>query len=266
MHGGRTIGGAALAALCLSALPAQAQTSHLERVAAAKTLRVCIWPEYYGVSYRNPKSGSLSGLDVDMARAFARELGASPAFVDSSFASVIDDLTADRCDIAMMAVAVTPQRSEKLAFSRPYLRSDVYAVTTRGNARVKTWADIDRAGTRVAVAAGTYHETLMRERLQQTELVVIKPPQTREAELEAGRIDVFMSDYPFTRKMRDNHDWVRVLSPPAPYFPVNSAYAVRPGDSRWLQRVDAFVASVRADGRLLAAAKRYGLDPIVLGD
>ena len=26
-------------------------------------LRVCIWPEYYGITFRNPKSGELSGID-----------------------------------------------------------------------------------------------------------------------------------------------------------------------------------------------------------
>lgn len=255
--------------MLLWALAAQAQAPARPRIAnilANNTLRVCIWPEYYGVSFRNPKTGAINGLDADMAREFARDLGVKLSFVDSSFASLIDDVEADRCDLAMMAVAVTPQRAQKLAFSQPYLRSDVYAVTTRQNARVRSWADIDRAGTRVAVAAGTYHESLMRERLQQAELVVVKAPQSREAELEAGRVDVFMSDFPFTRKMSDNHDWVRVLAPPAPYFMVNAAYALKFGDAAWLKRVDEFVAAVRRDGRLRAAAARYALDPIVLQD
>ncbi|GAA5174170.1 transporter substrate-binding domain-containing protein [Niveibacterium umoris] len=242
--------------------PAQT-ASRLARIAASGALRVCIWPEYYGVSYRNPKSGRLSGLDVDMAAEFARDLGVDVRFVDSTFASLIDDIEKDHCDIAMMAVAITPQRAQRLAFSRPYLRSDVYAVTTRFNARVRSWSDIDRAGTRVAVAAGTYHEALMRERLKHAELVVIQPPATREAELEAGRVDVFMSDYPFTHKMRDDHDWVQVLAPATPFFPVSAAYAVKPGDKAWLKRVDEFVAAVRADGRLAAAARRYRLDPIL---
>ena len=33
--------------------PAAAQ-SRLERVAAAGQVRVCIWPDYYGITYRNP--------------------------------------------------------------------------------------------------------------------------------------------------------------------------------------------------------------------
>ncbi len=238
----------------------------LEKIRESKTLRVCIWPDYYGLSFRNPKSGTLSGLDTDMAREFARELSVSLRFVDTTFGRFIEDLDADRCDIAMMGVAVTPQRAERLALSRPYLRGDVYAVTTRHNTRVRSWQDIDRPGTRVAVLAGTYHEPLMRERLQQAELVVVVPPRTREAELESGRVDVFMSDFPFTRKMRDHNDWVRVFAPPAPYFLVNSAYAVKRGDAAWLQRVDAFVAAIRADGRLLEAARRYGLDPMMIKD
>jgi ABC-type amino acid transport substrate-binding protein len=227
-------------------------------------VRVCIWPEYYGITYRNPKTGTVSGLDADLALELARELGVRLKFVDSSFAKVIPDLAMNQCDIAMMAVAVTPQRAEKVAFSQPYLRSDVYAVTTHQNRRVRNWADIDQVGTRVAVAAGTFHEPLMRERLKKAELVVVKAPQTREEELEAGRVDVFMSDFPFTRKMVDYHDWARVLPPPATYAVLPYAWAVQPGDADWLKTIDRFLATIKTDGRLARTAKRYGLAPIVI--
>jgi ABC-type amino acid transport substrate-binding protein len=243
---------------------AQPQPGRLAQVRAAGELRVCIWPLYYGITYRNLKNGTVSGLDADLAQAFAHDLGVNLKLVDSSFARFIPDLLDNQCDIAMMAVAVTPQRADKVAFSRPYLRSDVYAVTTRNHPRVRSWADIDQRGTRVAVAAGTFHEPLMRERLKQAELVVVKAPQTREGELEAGRVDVFMSDFPFTRKMVDHHDWAQVLPPPAPYFQVPYAWAVKPGDSDWLKTVDRFGAAIKADGRLARAAQRYGLGPILL--
>jgi ABC-type amino acid transport substrate-binding protein len=249
-----TAGGA-----CLSAANA-----HLQRVAASGELRVCIWPEYYGVSFHNAKSDTVTGVDADLARELAGELKAQVRFVDSSFAHLIDDVLSDRCDIAMMAVAITPQRQERLAFAKPHLKTDVYAVTTRNNQRIRKWEDLDRPGVRIGVAAGTLHEPLMRERLKAAELVVVQPPQTRESELEAGRIDAFMSDYPFTRKMVDYHDWIRVIAPPQPYFPVVAAHAMKPGDDAWRERVDRFVASVKADGRLLRTAERYGLEPIVV--
>ena len=47
----------------------QAQTNHLDRIASAKELRACIWPDYFGISYRSPKTQQLEGIDIDMALA-----------------------------------------------------------------------------------------------------------------------------------------------------------------------------------------------------
>jgi hypothetical protein len=65
-----------LAALgLLLCFPSVAQTSRLERVLAAKELRACIWTEYYSISYRNPKTRELSGIDIAITQELARELG-----------------------------------------------------------------------------------------------------------------------------------------------------------------------------------------------
>ena len=41
--------------------PALAEPGRLERVIAAGEVRVCIWPDYYGISFRNPKTRELKG-------------------------------------------------------------------------------------------------------------------------------------------------------------------------------------------------------------
>lgn len=239
----------------------------LERIAAAEALRVCIWPDYYGITFRNPKTLELSGIDIDLARELARELGVRAQFVDSSFARLIDDVTADRCDVAMFAIGITPQRAERLRFTRPHLRSDIYAITTLSNRRIKNWADIDQPGVVVAVARGTYHETVMRQKLAAASLQVLDTPHAREEEVESGRADVFMTDFPYSRRMLDTVDWARLVASPQPYHLTSYAYAVAPGDDAWFQRVDRFVADIRQDGRLLTAARHHKLDPIaVLSD
>lgn len=238
--------------------------SRLERIAAAGALRVCIWPDYYGITFRNPKTLELSGIDIDLARELAKDLGVQTQFVDSSFARLIDDVTNNRCDIAMFAIGVTPERAEKLHFTRSYLRSDIYAITTYSNRRIKNWEDIDRPGVVVAVARGTYHEPVMRRKLSAASLQVLDTSHAREQEVESGRADVFMTDFPYSRRMLDTVDWARLVSSPKPYHLTSYAYAVAPGDEVWFQRVDRFVAEIRQDGRLLAAAQRYQLDPIVV--
>lgn len=256
-----TLGG--LASALLPSQPAVAGAV-AERVKASGEVRVCIWPEYYGVTLRHLHTGQLSGIDAELSQEFARHLGVTLRWVDSSFAKLVDDLTAERCDVSMHAVGVTPQRQQQLRFTQPYLQSDIYGVTTRSHRVVRQWADIDQTGLKVAVQAGTFMEPVMAATLKKAQLVVIKPPQSREEELEAGRVDVFMTDYPYSRRLLDNADWARLVSPPKPFHPIPYAYAVKPGDEAWLRQVDQFVALIKRDGRLAAAARRAGLSEIVI--
>lgn len=252
---------ALLASLCLGL--ANAGTV-LDRIQANATLRVCEWPDYYGVSHRNPRTGQLSGIDIDLSQELARDMRVRLQHVDSSFPSLVEDLNTGRCDIAMFAVGMLPQRMAALKFSRPYLQSDIYAVTTKSNRAVRNWADIDQPGVLVGVQAGTFMEPVMKEHLKKAQMVVIKPPATREAELEAGRIDVFMTDYPYSRRLLDNADWAALISPTKPFFQLPYGYAVKQGDDAWANLVDQFVARIQKDGRLRAAAEKFGLLPIVV--
>lgn len=261
----QSLGLAVLAGLCLLLPHATwAQGSdRLKRIASTQQLRVCIWPDYYGISYRNPKSLQLSGIDIDNAKELAKALGASVEFVDSSFAKLIDDVTGDRCDIAMFAIGITPQRQEKLRFTQPHLVSDVYAITTKANRRIQSWADIDKAGSVVVVAKGTLHEPLMKAKLQAAELRVVDTPAAREQEVQSGRADVFMTDFPFSRRMLDQNDWARLVAPPSTYHLTPYAWAMKPGDDAFFERVNQVLTDMKADGRLLTHAKRHGLEPIV---
>jgi len=243
---------------------ATARSGHLERIKASATLRVCIWPDYYGISFRNPKNGELSGIDVILSAQFALELGVKPVYIDTTFASFTDELLADRCDIAMFGVGILPARAALVKFSQPYLRSDIYAVTTKSHPSLKTWDDIDKPGRMVAVQTGTFMEPVMKATLKQAELMSVKLPNTREREVQSGRADVFMTDYPYSRRVLDNSDWAKVIAPDRPISPVSYAYAVAPGDDAWLARIDKFVVDIKRDGRLLNAAKAFKLDPIII--
>lgn len=241
----------------------RAATGRLERIQASKQLRVCVWPDYYGITFRNPKTQQLAGIDIDMANELGKELGVPVQFVDSSFAKLIDDVTQDHCDVAMFAIGINPQRAEKLRFTAPHLASDIYAVTTKSNRRIKDWGDIDKAGSVVAVSKGTVHEPVMKAKLKAAQLVVLDTPFAREQEVQSGRADVFITDYPYSQRFLANADWARLVSPPTTYHMTSYAYAMKQGDDAWHARMEKFVVDIKRDGRLLAAAKRHKLDAIV---
>lgn len=250
--------------ILLPADPTAARSSRLDRVLASSTLAVCIRPDYHGIAYRHPITQQIVGLDADLAREFAKDLGVGLQFVDSTFATLIADVTNDRCDIAMFGIAITPGRSRFLRFTSPYLSSGIYAITTRSNRRIREWADIDRRGVVVAVLRGTVQELVMSAMLKDATLRVLDSAHARELEVESGRADVFMTNYPYSRRMLDNSEWARLVSPPQPVHPTPYAFAVAPDDDGWHARVEAFVATVKRDGRLLGLARRHKLESIVV--
>ena len=237
--------------------------SRLDRVKTAKLVRVCIWPDYFSITYRNPKTQQLTGIDIDMAMELGKDLGVAVEFVDSSFSKLIDDVSQDRCDVAMFAIGITRERATKLRFTAPHLSSDIYAITTQTNRRIKGWDDIDRPGAVVAVAKGTLHEGVLRDKLKAAQLLVLDTPFAREQEVQSGRADVFMTDYPFSRRMLAQNDWARLVAPPSTFHLTHYAWAMLPGDDAFHARVEQALAAMKADGRLRANAQRHGLAAIV---
>ena len=246
--------------------PAVQAQSRIDRIKAAGSIRICIWPDYYAITYRNTRTDALEGIDIDLAREFAADLGVTPHFIDSSFKTLIADLSEDKCDVSMHGIGITSARQEKLDFTHPHLRSGIYAITTKTNPAVSDWTDIDKPGVVVAAQAGTYMVEVMKAQLKQATLTVVATPEAREQEVMSGRADLFMTDYPYSRKMLARHDWAKLLAPPVPLAPTPYAYAVAKGDPQWLAIVDGFVQRAKKDGRVLKAAARNGLELIVNND
>ena len=83
----------------------------LSSILESKKIRVCIWPEYYGISYIDPRTQELIGIDIDLAKEFAKELGVNVAFKESSFASLIKDITTKIAILLCLPLGI--RRSEK---------------------------------------------------------------------------------------------------------------------------------------------------------
>jgi len=246
------------------ATDAIADTSRLEKVLQSKELRACIWPEYYSITYRNPKTRELSGIDIALTQELAKELGVKVRYVDSNFSQLYDALEQDRCDVATHAIGITAERLARLQFSQAYLKSGLFAVTLKNKEGLQSWDSLDQPGRVIAVAAGTLMEGIMAKSLKKAKLVKVQAPGTREQEVLSGRADAFMTDYPYSLRMIELTDWAAVIPAPNNMPTTEYAYAFAKGDNSLLLRVEAFLSNAKKDGRLLQYAKQHNLDPIVV--
>jgi cyclohexadienyl dehydratase len=255
---------AALLATGVLATPAASQQlqSRLFEVTKSKTLRVCQFPLYYSISFRDPKSGEIVGIDADLAKELAKELDAKLEIIESSFGTFIADLQANKCEIGMFGVGASLKRAQAVEFSKPYLVTNIYGVT-RKDSSIKSWADVDKPGVKAAVSLGSFIEPFMKSYLKNAEVVSVAPPNTREAELVARRVDIIMTDYPTAIKVTDEFDWAVTILPNEKLAITPYAYVVPQGDQIWLNFINLFVDTIKLDGRLMMYAKKHKLDPIV---
>ena len=253
---------AGAAALCTAAV-AQGE-DRVGAIRARGEMRVCAWPDYFGISWRNPRGGEVEGLDIDMARAFATRLRVRLTLIEADNLAIPAAVEAGACDIAMGGVTVTEERAARVAFTKPYLSTPLVAIASRASARVPDWAALDRPGMVVAVSAGAPAEAIMRAALRRGELAVLRPPRLREAEVQSGRADAFITDLPYARGLAQRQPWVRLIAAPPHFGETLMAWAVPRGDAGWLAEANNFLAVVKADGQLARAAERHGMAGLVV--
>ena len=111
-------------ALSVGPLPAQAQGPQpdLAGVLARKELRVAL-PSYDVPPFFHVRDGVLQGMDIELAKNLAAELGVRLVFDRraKTFNAVVDIVAAREADVAICKLSRTLLRARVVQFSRPYL-------------------------------------------------------------------------------------------------------------------------------------------------
>ncbi|AZS74924.1 ABC transporter substrate-binding protein [Streptomyces lydicus] len=225
------------------------KASALDAVPRRKVLRVCTTGDYRPFSHLDPATGTYSGVDIKMAGDLAKSLGARPRYVATTWAGLVGDLSAGRCDIAMGGVSVTLPRARSVYFSEP-TRTDgktpIVRCTDKG--KYRTLQQIDRPGTCVIVNPGGTNEEFARAHLHRAALTVHPDNTTIFDEIIAGRADVMMTDASETRYQAKIHPELCSLHPDKPFSFSEKAYALPRGDDEFKAYVDQWAHLATHDG------------------
>jgi len=91
-----------------------------------------------GIQAANPpwgfvdaSTGNADGIDADMGKAFAKELGVKAEFVGLEVANRIPALTAGRVDVLFATMAMLPDRAKAVQYSKPYVANTIYLVAAK---------------------------------------------------------------------------------------------------------------------------------------
>lgn len=183
---------ASTAILCALALPAAARP--LAAIKADGTLRVGLTGDYAPFSLRGP-DGKIAGADVTMAEALAKSLGVKLAIVPTTWKTLKDDLVADKYDVGMGGISVTPDRAAVGDYS--------VAVSHDGKRPIVRCADkdkytslaaIDKPEVKLIVNPGGTNERFAKANLTHATLEVFPDNKTIFEQVAAGKADVMVTD------------------------------------------------------------------------
>ncbi|NDP43755.1 MAG: transporter substrate-binding domain-containing protein, partial [Aromatoleum sp.] len=118
---------------------------------------------------KDASGGEPRGVSVDLARELARRLRVPVEFVTYDTAGkVVDGLKADAWDVAFLAI--DPARAVDIAYSAAYaVIEGAYLVPEASP--IRSNADVDRDGVRVAVGAGSTYDLYLTRQLAHATIV-----------------------------------------------------------------------------------------------
>ena len=247
-----------MAAACLSVLAAllapslasaqAAAVSSLDAVQQAGVLRICTPGDYKPFSFQKP-DGAFEGIDVDLMASLTKSLGVKSEWVKTSWANLMPDMVAGKCDLAVGGISVTTERQKKAFFSTAYMVNGKTPIARCADiAKYQTVADIDKASTRVIFNPGGSNERFARANFKQAQMRLNPDNLTIFDEILANRADVFVTESAEAVTQQKLKPGLCAINPDKPLQYGEMAFLLPRGDVPFKAYVDQWLHLAKASG------------------
>ncbi len=123
-------------------------------------LRVGVKQDVPNFGYKNPDSGEFEGLEIDIARKIAEELGVDIEFTPVTAQTRGPLLDNGQVDLVIATFTITEERKLLYNFTTPYY-TDAVGFLVNKDSGIKTFTDLN--GKTIGVAQGSITRTLVSE-------------------------------------------------------------------------------------------------------
>jgi len=180
--------GAALASALATPASAEAAADNtLERVRAAKVMRIAVLPGELPYFNKDLASGTWSGMCIEMANDIAKLLDVKLEYTESTYGNSILDLQSNKIDVGF-ALNPTPQRALVVDFCGAVFNHPFGAMLRKG-LEAKTWADINKPEVKIAVDSGSANEAVARRFAPNATIKSLRSRDEVMLEMSSGRVD-----------------------------------------------------------------------------
>lgn len=209
---------------------------------------------------RDPVSGELRGVHVDLARELGRRAGVPVELIGYAAAgAMVEGLKAGKLDVALLSAE--PARAGEIVFSPTYVEIDATYLVPPGSP-LRTAADVDREGVRIAIAAKSVYEFYLSRNLKRAKLM--NAPSTHAAfELfAASKLDALVGLRPRLVVDSEMMPGSRVVE--GRFMVVEQSVASPKGRDAGAKYVREFIEDVKASGAVARMLERNGVRSVAV--
>ncbi|KIL39036.1 hypothetical protein SD70_22700 [Gordoniibacillus kamchatkensis] len=191
-----------------------------------------------------------SGLDIDIIKQIAKNLGFEFTITDMPFASVVGSLKDGRADFAISGMSPTEERKKNVDFSIDYFKPRNAIVYLKG-ANYKTMNDLE--GKKIIVPFGTTYEKDAKT-IKGANVVAIDGSTAVIQEVKSKRGDAAMIDGSEAHEfLKKNPELEMSLLPPT-----EDSFAIAfPKGSKWVEPFNNELKKMQENGQMKELVKKW---------
>ena len=208
--------------------------------------------EYHDSSQVGPDGTDIVGIDAEIMGAIAEKLGCKLVIEDIAFDSVIPEVTSGKADVGAAGMTVTEDRKQSVDFSDTYAHASQVVIVKEGSG-IATIDDL--AGKKVGVQLGTTGDIYASgdENIESVE-EYSKGMEAVQA-LTQGKIDAVVIDSEPAKVFVSETTGLTILDDT--YADEDYAIAIKKGNTKLVESVNAALAELKADGTLDKIVAKY---------
>ncbi|WP_250502520.1 transporter substrate-binding domain-containing protein [Caballeronia sp. AZ7_KS35] len=217
-------------------------------------------PSSAPTTYLDTKTGKIAGYMPEIAAEIAKREGLPLDFQAVPFPALIQSVISGKIDMIVAGMTPTPKRAEVIDFSQVVTAFGEGIVVSDDNKKEYKSAK-DFSDDVVGIMAGTdYSETVIKNHYAK-DVKIYDSPADMARDVSLHRIALGMTDYPIL-KAQEAAGALKGMHVVESYTPMKAfgvAFGVKKGNTELLNKINAALDSMRADGTLDAILVRYGM-------
>ncbi len=211
--------------------------------------------EYAPFSFVQGKT--ITGFDIDLIEEVAKRLDKTVQLQDMPFDGLVPSLQLGTIQVIAAGITPTPERAERVLFTKPYLTGDQLLIVSRAEAPLKT---IDQLkNKKVAVNEGFTADYYM-SKVQGPELIKFATAIESFMTLESGRVDALVAAQNTIKPFLEHYGADKFSISPIPGTMDEYALAISKKYPDLLEKIQKALDEITADGTLDTLKQKWGLE------